>query len=145
MPYVSLTNAHKVSLLDIERKLDLTGFGDGCNQEYTKDGEKTWLYWNSTTTSKRRILYNETTNRWEIVEPASGGGTPTNVFYVSSDASLAGHPKDVLSWVQGPDGTGSGGTIALDNTALGGTFDIRDFKNLTELNIPHHEITEIKR
>lgn len=145
MPYVSLTNAHKVSLLDIERKLVLTGFGDGCNQTYTKDGEKTWLYWNSTVTSRRRILYNETTNRWEIVEPAPGGGTPTNVFYVSSDDSLAGHPKDVSSWDQGPDGTGSGGTIALDNTALGGIFDIRDFKNLTELNIPHHGITEIKR
>lgn len=142
MPYVSLTNAHKVSLLDIERKLDLTGFGNSCDQEYTKDGEKTWLY--STVTLSRRILYNETTNRWEIIEPASGGGA-TNVFYVSSDDSLAGHPKDVLSWVQGPNGTGNGGTIALDNTALGGIFDIRDFKNLTELNIPYHEITKIKR
>ena len=127
MPSVSLTNAFDILELDVDVQLSLSGFANGCDGTYVKNGYKRWFFENGA--ADREIVYvnksdnsPETRSYW-LIKNASGAGD----FYTESVGSAADHPINA-TW-------SGGGTISIvANQDVGGTIDIRDFTNLTSLN-----------
>lgn len=143
MPSVSLTNAFDITNLDVDVSLTLSGFSDSCDGTYSKTADKTWKFG-----STREIVYvndafasphHGDRSRWEIRDPS----TPSNVYFIETKTSAGGHPLDTTFTASGVLGT-IVGTIAIgSNRDVGGTLDIRDFKNLTSLNFSYVGLTKV--
>jgi len=144
MPSVSLTNAFDITNLDVDVSLTLSGFSDTCDGTYSKTADKTWTLSGDT----REIVYvndafaspqHGDRSRWEIRDPS----TPSNVYFIEEKTSAGGHPLDTTFTASGVLGT-TVGTIAIgSNRDVGGTLDIRDFRNLTSLNFSYVGLTKV--